>query len=822
MNDPTDYYAVLGVSPNSEDIVIRAAYRALMLKYHPDQYTGSKETAESKAKEINAAYEVLSDPERRAQYDNSRTNNSQANENIGAELLKTCQDDPSAGLAWIDRLPIELQLEDFVMMAKFIALRTLAFSSFNKAAPSVRVSQFEILFSEEERDFAEAALEQVVRIGNNHPGYLEQIGEQNDRWALYAVDGVCTALERLRPGRALEILGWTKLKFLPNERLKALPGFGEKASAELQSRVIDIRFSPSGKVTSALGAYTDKRADGIRSVTYFLYRLDFRYTPTLGDADQFGKVELFEDGTAHFALLNTTAEKSGNTNSHTITNTGTSSHAGASSSTTFPASGPKVSGAKIAGWIIAGVIGLWLLAQIGSLFNGSSTPISFTNVTIAQSIQNNQPVGATTLFASAPAMPAFYVSYTNGRAGDEVGISVSSGGAQVAHCNDIRLTSPSGYAWCWINTTPLNAGSYAFNLSVNGKIMGTYPFTIENAAPAIPSAPPETTPPPSPRSDAQSVSIELNPSNTRDVWTTSVYSYASGGGGPGGGLDNDQLRIGGWGDWYWSLMRFDLSDNPKQAEHVVLQLYNEATSAAATTPFDVYVIDQDWGWNKGDRLWWRNRPTLMHKIASVDAPSPNSWVNIAITDIYNAWQSGQTVNYGIALIPKFNNNNFDQFRSSKYADKSYRPKLLVTASQIASAVPTKTVPTNMACGYALSSSIYAKWQTEQAAEAGSIGCPVGQEAAAGPSPAGTQGRLAQFTGGDGNYLIMHTSGPHAGSVYHVQGCIFMLYRQIGNTQSPLGFPVSDEYDTPGGRQSDFEGGHVHWSAATHQCNVVRP
>jgi serine/threonine protein kinase len=341
-----------------------------------------------------------------------------------------------------------------------------------------------------------------------------------------------------------------------------------------------------------------------------------------------------------------------------------------------------------------GLAGLWLLSKVGTLFEGPSA-IMFNNPVIAQSIQNNQPVGATNDFPNAPATPAFYISYTNGRAGDEVGISVSSGGAQVAHCNDIRLTGPSGYAWCWINTTPLNAGSYAFNLSVNGKIMGTYPFTIESAPPATPSAPLETISPPSPPSDAQSVSIELNPGNTRDVWTTSVYSYAPGGGGPGGGLDNDQLRIGGWGDWYWSLMRFDLSGNPKRAEHVVLQLYNEATSAAATTAFDVYVIDQDWGWSKGDRLWWRNRPTLMHKIASVDAPSPNSWVSIDITDIYNAWQSGQTANYGIALIPKFNNNNFDQFRSSKYADESYRPRLLVTASQIPSSAPPSQPPSDV-------------------------------------------------------------------------------------------------------------------------------
>jgi hypothetical protein len=172
----------------------------------------------------------------------------------------------------------------------------------------------------------------------------------------------------------------------------------------------------------------------------------------------------------------------------------------------------------------------------------------------------------------------------------------------------------------------------------------------------------------------------LGPENTKDIWTTSIYSYAPGGGGPGGGLDNDQLRIGGWGDWYWSLIQFDLPDEPKQAERVILELYNEDTNTAAT-PFDVYVIEESWGWSKGDRLWWTNRPKQMHLGVPATTPSPNSWINVDITDIYNAWQAGQMQNFGIALIPRLNSNTFDRFRSSKYADESYRPRLVITASQ---------------------------------------------------------------------------------------------------------------------------------------------
>jgi len=174
------------------------------------------------------------------------------------------------------------------------------------------------------------------------------------------------------------------------------------------------------------------------------------------------------------------------------------------------------------------------------------------------------------------------------------------------------------------------------------------------------------------------LTIVLDSDNSKSIWTTSVYSYAHDGG-PGGGLDNDQLRIGGWGDEYWSLLQFDLSSAPKLADRATLQLYNEGRNATPT-PFDVYVIDQDWGWTRGDRLWWRDRPTEMHRVLSVSAPQSYSWVSIDITDVYNKWQSG-TPNYGIALRPLYTNNNFDQFRSTKFADATYRPRVLITVAR---------------------------------------------------------------------------------------------------------------------------------------------
>jgi hypothetical protein len=129
-----------------------------------------------------------------------------------------------------------------------------------------------------------------------------------------------------------------------------------------------------------------------------------------------------------------------------------------------------------------------------------------------------------------------------------------------------------------------------------------------------------------------------------------------------------------------------------------------------------------------------------------------------------------------------------------------------------------------ACGYSLGSGIYSKW-VELGGDRGVLRCPVMSEAEAAPSPQGTTGRHAMFSGADeGGAIYWHRDGKYAGQSFETHGAIYKFFNNLGGSSSWLGFPISDEYGdygVPGERRSNFENGYVTWNARTNRCQVFR-
>ena len=126
-------YQILGVLDTAEDIVIRAAYKALAQRYHPDKWQGNAEEATVRMREINDAYRILSDPIEKAKYDNTLDKKEYQEEpDIEENIDASLEDAWKVGLVFfpkLDELYLHLRKTNYALgnTFKLIVIESKAF-----------------------------------------------------------------------------------------------------------------------------------------------------------------------------------------------------------------------------------------------------------------------------------------------------------------------------------------------------------------------------------------------------------------------------------------------------------------------------------------------------------------------------------------------------------------------------------------------------------------------------------------------------------------------------------------------------------------------
>ncbi|MCI0619521.1 DNRLRE domain-containing protein [Candidatus Wolfebacteria bacterium] len=168
----------------------------------------------------------------------------------------------------------------------------------------------------------------------------------------------------------------------------------------------------------------------------------------------------------------------------------------------------------------------------------------------------------------------------------------------------------------------------------------------------------------------------------KDIWVTSTYAYDGVDFTPGGGLNDHELRTGGFSDWYYALLQFNTEGLPRAKQAWVAVFFVRSPGSFN----QLLYLDrplEDWDWRVSgtgrdrERLWWVDRPDVQVGSRLPDRPLLNEWFLVDITALYNDWVGGAYPNYGIQLRPHGNGNQWAIFASSNNADESLRPRLIV-------------------------------------------------------------------------------------------------------------------------------------------------
>lgn len=168
---------------------------------------------------------------------------------------------------------------------------------------------------------------------------------------------------------------------------------------------------------------------------------------------------------------------------------------------------------------------------------------------------------------------------------------------------------------------------------------------------------------------ANLVQLQPGPFDGMDVWYGNVY-YKT-------GVHDEKLQVGGWGDEYHTLVRFNLGGMPQVADQVILWLWGFPRGDASTPTWIQWSpITSQW---QSATVGWDTRPDSFVLGYTPPPSASGGWYGVIFTNQYNQWRRGNSspLNYGLKLVPWSNNNNFDMFFSSRNPTYWARPLLYV-------------------------------------------------------------------------------------------------------------------------------------------------
>jgi murein DD-endopeptidase MepM/ murein hydrolase activator NlpD len=218
------------------------------------------------------------------------------------------------------------------------------------------------------------------------------------------------------------------------------------------------------------------------------------------------------------------------------------------------------------------------------------------------------------------------------------------------------------------NFDHFHSSNYTVDLSLRPKLTVT-----SSSCTSIGSSGSACGPPPAP----VTIYYQPTPFNAQDIWFASSFGQTR--------RNDEKLQVGGWGDMYESLIKFDLPGLPKKANSALLFLLPfQKPDGGAPVGMNINVVTSTWDKNSG--AYNHTNPSST-SLLTQGPPTPNNAYHIDITTAYNAWQQTPASNYGLKLSPTSTNNQFSWFHSANYSYSPARPYLQITA------VPSVTLPT---------------------------------------------------------------------------------------------------------------------------------